>query len=194
MGVLIRSTARRRGRWISVAALAVTLVAAPATAGGGGAPQGPTIAEVKAALLYNFAKFTEWPALPSAGLIVLCVAGDEPVADALATIVGGHDINGHKLEVWRPRDTGTWRLCHVLFIAGRDVESSASVLIALKLLPVLTVSDGTAFSERYGIIELYLANGKFGFAINIDAAERSRLRLSSHLLGLARVVRDSHGH
>ena len=63
---------------------------------------------------------------------------------------------------------------------------------AIKTLPVLTVSDGKGFSQAGGIIELYVEGGRMRFAINVDAAERSGLRLSSRLLGLAKVVRDGH--
>jgi hypothetical protein len=62
----------------------------------------------------------------------------------------------------------------------------------IKTLPVLTVSDGKGFSLAGGIIELYVERGRTRFAINIDAAERSALRLSSRLLGLAKVIRNDH--
>jgi hypothetical protein len=63
---------------------------------------------------------------------------------------------------------------------------------SIKTLPVLTVSDGERFSEAGGIIELYIDGGRIRFAINVDAAERSGLRLSSRLLGLAKIMRDRH--
>ena len=69
---------------------------------------------------------------------------------------------------------------------------SAAGLDSVRMLPVLTISDGKGFSETGGVIELYLQAGKMAFAINVDAAERSGVRLSSRVLGLARIRRDPH--
>ena len=72
-----------------------------------------------------------------------------------------------------------------------EVSSDISVKAAfLYMLPVLTVGDGKGFSHAGGIIELFVEGGKMRFAINMDAAERAGLHLSSRLLGLAKVVRD----
>ena len=65
-------------------------------------------------------------------------------------------------------------------------------LDGIKTLPVLTVSDRRGFSEWGGIIEMYIESGRMRFAVNVDAAEHSGLRLSSRLLGLAKVIRNGH--
>jgi hypothetical protein len=194
MDVPVRSTLGHRGRRLGVAslALAMALIAAP----GMGADRSTNVVTdvaVKAAFLYNFAKFTEWPALPSGAPIVLCVVGDEGIAVALVETVRDQNINGHLLEVRRAQDSATWRNCHLLFIPDAEAQRSASGLGEIKTLPVLTVSDAKSFSQANGIIELYVDSGRMRFAINIEAAERSGLRLSSRLLGLARVTRNSHG-
>jgi hypothetical protein len=147
---------------------------------------------LKAAFLFNFAKYAEWPALPSGAPLVVCVVGDEAIASALADTVRGQNISGHALDVTRPQDATTWRACHVLFIADAETRRSASGLDGIKRLPVLTVGDGKGFSLSTGIIELYAEGGRMRFAINVDAAGRSGLRLSSRLLGLAKVIRDAH--
>ncbi len=147
---------------------------------------------LKAAFLYNFAKFAEWPALPSGAPIVVCVVGDDGIAAALGETVRGQNISGHTLAVSLPQDSATWRVCHLLFIADAETRRSAGGLGAIKTLPVLTVSDGKGFSQTAGIIELYVEGDRMRFAINVDAAERSGLRLSSRLLGLAKVVRNGH--
>jgi hypothetical protein len=182
-----------RGRWLGVAsiALAATLIAAPGTAAGNGPDVASDVA-VKAALLYNFAKFTEWPALPSGAPIVVCIVGDDGIAAALVETVRGQNINGHTLDVSRPQDSATWRICHLLFIANAETRRSADGLGGIKTLPVLTVSDGKSFSQADGIIELYVEGGRMRFAINVDAAEGSGLHLSSRLLGLAKVIRNGH--
>jgi hypothetical protein len=145
---------------------------------------------VKAAFLFNFAKFAEWPELPSGSPIILCVVGNESIAVALAETVHGQNIGGHPLDVLRP-DSAAWRTCHLLFVADADVRRSSAGLSAIKALPVLTISDSKGFAQGGGMIELYVDAGRMRFAINVDATARSGLRLSSRLLGLANVVRDS---
>jgi hypothetical protein len=189
MNVPVMFTPRFHGGWRAVASivLAATHIAAPGIA----ADVASGVA-VKAALLYNFAKFAEWPDLPSGVPIVVCVVGNDPIATALVDTVRGQNISGHTLEVRRAQESTAWRVCHLLFIGNAETRQSAGGLGGLKALPVLTVSDGKGFSEAGGIIELYVEGGRMRFAINVDAAERSGLHLSSRLLGLAKVIRDGH--
>ena len=193
MDVLTTSAPRARDRRCAVAciALAATLFAASGMAAGDGRDGASDVA-LTAALLYNFAKFTKWPALSPGAAIVFCVVGDNAIAAALVETVGAQKIGGHKLEVWRPQDSAAWRTCHVLFIADAETRRSAGGLGGIKTLPVLTVSDGRGFCEAAGIVELYVEDGRMHFAINVDAADQSGLRLSSRLLGLAKVIRNPH--
>jgi hypothetical protein len=167
--------------------LAATLITVPAIAGSRHELAAQEVAAVKAAFLYNFAKFTEWPALPPGLPIVFCVVGDEGIATALAHTVRGQNVNDHPLDVSRPQDSATWRVCQLLFIAEAEARRSAGGLSRIKTLPVLTVSDGKDFIEAGGIIELYVESGRMRFAINANAAELRGLRLSSRLLGLATI-------
>ena len=98
------------------------------------------------------------------------------------------------LDVSRPQDTDAWRNCHLLFIAAAETRRSAGGLGVIKALPVLTVSDYKGFADTDGLIELYVEGGRMRFAINLAAVERSGLRLSSRLLGLARIIRNDHVH
>jgi len=168
--------------------LAAMLVAAPGTASG---PQDdiPVVA-VKAAFLYNFAKFTDWPAFPANAPLAICIVGDDGIAEALLETVRHQKIDGHPIEVRRPESIQMWWSCHELFIAEGETRRFASGLTAVKTMPVLTVSDEKGFAQTGGIIELYVEGGRTRFAINLDAAGRPGLRLSSRLLGLAKVVRD----
>jgi len=182
---------RVRGAWLGVAsiALATAICAPPGIAAGGGADL-PRDVDLTAALLFNFARFTEWPALSPAAPIAICVVGDDRIAGAVVGAVREQNINGHKLDVSRRQDSATWRACNMLFIADAETRRSARGLDGLKTLPVLTVSDGKGFAEAGGIIELYVEGGRMRFAINLDAAEQSGLRLSSRLLGLAKIIRN----
>jgi hypothetical protein len=188
------STLRFRGGRLGVMriALAATLLAATGVATVGAQSHTASDVAVKAAFLYNFVKFAEWPALASSAPISVCVVGDEAIAAALVETMRGKNISGHALEVWRPEDSATWRTCSLLFVADVETRRFTGGLSGVRTLPVLTVSDGKGFSRAGGIIELYVESGRMRFAINVDAAERSGLHLSSRLLGLAKVVRDSH--
>ena len=147
---------------------------------------------LKAAFMLNFAKFIEWPALPAGAPIAVCIVGDEGVAAALVLTVRGQHISGHALDVSRPQNSAMWRDCHLLFIADGQFQRSSVELGGIRTLPVLTVSDGKGFADTGGIIELYLEGDRIRFAINVDAAERSGLHVSSRLLGLAKIVRTPH--
>lgn len=178
-----RTRIRRWSHRFAGIALATTMLATPALA----ATDAQEIA-VKAALLFNFAKFTEWPALPPGAPLVLCVAGDDAIETALAEIVRGQKIGGRPVESRRSQDPSSWRNCHLLFVAEAEVGRGA--LKAVENQAVLTVSDARGFAGAGGIIELYLDGGRMRFAINVDAAARAGIVLSSRLLGLARIVRN----
>ena len=170
-------------------ALVATLTAAAEIAAGIGADAARDV-DVKAALLYNFARFATWPALSSDAPIIVCVVGDDRIADALIATVGKQRINDHALSVLRPRDGAAWRSCHLLFIADAEVRRPGRGVGGIRKLPVLTVSDGKGFAQTGGIIELFVEAGRMRFAINIDAAGQAGLVLSSRLLGLAKIIRD----
>ena len=176
---------------VAILALGAALFATPGIAAKKDSDEPPDVA-LKAAFLFNFAKFAEWPALPVGAPILACVVGDDRIAAALVETVRGQNISGHTVEVSRPQDSATWRTCQLLFISDAEARRAAGGLADITTLPVLTVGDGKGFSQAGGIIELYVEGQRMRFAINTDAAERAGLRLSSRLLGLARVVRDDH--
>jgi hypothetical protein len=185
--------ARLRGHGRSVAtALVIAALAAPPGARDVDAQVSTDVA-VKAALIYNFAKFAEWPALRTDDPIVVCIVGDDPIADEFVAAVRGQKISGHALDLGRPRNSGEWPGCQVLFIAGAQFRQLKAGLAGIKAAPILTVSDGEGFAKSGGIIELYVEKGLMRFAINLDAVQRSGLNLSSRLLGLARLMRDATG-
>jgi len=173
-----------------IALLLVTGLLAPPPAG---AATAPSNAAIKAAFLFNFAKFTEWPSLAAGAPIVACIADDEDIAAELTQIVQGQTIGGRAIAVRQPQDNAFWGECQMLFVGESASRRFAANAPALRTQRILTVSDRKDFSRSGGIVELYLEQGRLRFAINLDAAERAGLRLSSRLLGLAKVVRDGPG-
>ncbi len=187
MGVLttVSPRARRVRLGMACVLLAATFVAPPTSA----ADTEPDIVALKAAFLYNFAKFAEWPNLPPGAPLVLCIVGDDAIAAALVGTIHGQNIGGHSVEVSRPSVIAAWTGCHLLFIAHGAAPRAAG-LVGIKTQPILTVSDVKDFSQAGGMIELFVEGGRIRFAINVDAVDRAGLRISSRLLGLAKIIKS----
>ena len=175
-----------------IAGLLTAFTAVAGTVRANGGADVASDVEVKAAFLYNFAKFTQWPAFPADASLVLGVLGDDAVGAALTETIRGQLIDGHGLEVRRLGGETSARSCHVLFVAGSEVRRVSSMLDQVRTLPILTVSDGAGFAQTSGMIELFVEGGHMRFAVNVDSVERAQLHLSSRLLGLAKIVRSAH--
>jgi hypothetical protein len=176
-----------RGPTHSLLAIALAwAVVAEASLGG----QVVTQPALKAAFLYNFAKFAEWPSdAASTTPLTLCVIDDNAVDDALSQLVRGSVISGRPVAVQRGRHDRL-RACHLAYFGGTDADRAIAMLDEIKGAPVLTVSDGEQFARMGGVIGLFLEDGKMRFAVNADAAQRGGVRLSSRLLTLAKLVKD----
>jgi hypothetical protein len=159
---------------------------APGTSG-----QEAVEAALKAAYLYSFARFTEWPAdtLGATAPLAFCIA-DAPVAAALEQITAGRSIGPHALVVQRVAIGAPLPTCHVLYTSHLDPQQVADVVAATRGVSVLSVSDAERFTAHGGVAQFFVENARLRFSINVDAAARARLRLSSNLLGLATIVRD----
>lgn len=143
---------------------------------------------VKAAYIYNFAKFTEWPAAAGAAAsLVACALGEDPLAHALSALTGKR-IGERRLEVRQVRDPESAEGCHILYLARPEAEHLAEVLAALDHRPVLTVGDTPGFAERGGMIGLVVLDRRVRFHINAAAVEGAGLNISSKLLKLAVTV------
>ena len=150
----------------------------------------PSEARLKAAFVYRFAQFVEWPdhALARRDAVDVCVLEPNPFEDVLHTLVEGESIGRLPLRVRAVSTPASASACHVLFLPEQSAAREAT-LRAVASLPVLTVSDAPRFLESGGIIQVGVAGGNMRFAVNLDAARASRLRLSAQLLRLAISVR-----
>jgi len=153
------------------------------------AAQAVTQPALRAAFLYNFAKFTEWPT-DAASPLTLCVVDDTAVEDALGELVGSSLINGRAVTISRGVSGARLRSCHLLYLGEADTGRAAAILDELQGAPVLTVSSGDAFVRGGGMVGLFVEDGRMRFAINPDAAQRAGVRLSSRLLKLAKILKD----
>ncbi len=181
--------------------LALILVAAVAVSGSvpqaGAQSDPPTEYQIKAAFLYNFAKFVEWPAdaFPDPHApIVVGIVGEDPFGSVLDKIVLGKSVNGRELLIKRFKPGPDLRNCHILFISSSEKKHLAPILESLQGSSVLTVGETDRFVQSGGVVNFILEENKVRFEINSDAAGRARLKISSKLLALARIVANQpHG-
>ncbi len=145
--------------------------------------------DVKAAFLYNFTRFTQWPPgifRDAHTPLILCVIGENPFGDALNAVARKRS-NGRPVHVLLDVDTTHIGQCHVAFFAFSEriaIEDHLSRITG----PVLTVSDIPDFSERGGMIQLNRIGNRIRFEVNLAAARDHNLTISSKLLKLASSV------
>jgi len=147
--------------------------------------------EIKAAFLFNFAKFVDWPASSFAGRdspIVIGVLGSDPFGGVLDSTLRNEDVKGRKLVVKRSNQLGDLKGCHIVFVSSSEQSHVGSIIQELKDRPVLTVGDMPGFAGHGGIVNFIMRDRKVGFEINPAAADKAGLKISSQLLRLAKIV------
>lgn len=152
--------------------------------------------KVKAAYVYNFAKFATWPASAfesDVAPLVIGVVGPDDIAGVLERVVSGKTVNGRSIEVRRIADisdstAAALRDCHLLYVCACESDHVAQLWRMMEHQPVLVVSDMDGFAERGGMIGLALDGSRIVFEIHRGAVERAGLQLSAKLLKLARIV------
>jgi len=149
------------------------------------APAAVPLEQLKAAFLYNFALFVEWPVTPK-GEFNLCLVGSErfEAADALS----GKKVGGATVRVRRPAKLDELRSCHMLYLSGSDRNALERARSAVETAPVLTVADAIDAGGNPAMISLITENSHLSFDIDMHAAARVGIKISSRLLRLARRV------
>lgn len=151
----------------------------------------PTEYQVKAAYLFNFLKFVEWPEDPSTdprGKWVIGFVGDTPIADELTRLVEGKIVLGRDLQVKKFQAADHLHGCNILFISESEKKRLPSILAELRDSSVLTVADMSDFTSLGGMIQFVLEDSRVRLAIDVGATGRAHLKVSSKLLSLARSV------
>lgn len=146
-----------------------------------------TEASLTAAYIYNFAKFTEWPAqvVPATEPLLLCVLGDPAIGEALERAVKGRVLEGRSLGVSQVAPAGPVKGCHILYLTGMTAIQAAQLVAGLRDTPVLTISDLDGFTKLGGIAQFFFEDGRLRFSVHVESAKRARLQISSVLLRLA---------
>jgi YfiR/HmsC-like len=171
--------------FITCVALAISVQGAPATTSAADEYR------VKAAVVYNIARFVDWPsaAFAEAGSpLVVCVVGVDPFGSALDDALQGRTVKGRPVEIRRSHDLGVG--CHVVFIAFSEHKRVEDIIYRLGSTAALSISEVDRFTHRGGIIGLRMDGS---FDINATAADRANLTMSARLLALASSVRVAGG-
>jgi hypothetical protein len=140
---------------------------------------------VKAAFLYNFAKFIEWPAQDT-GPIVLGVLGRDPFGAILDQTVEQKSINGRPLVIRRFANVPQAKECHIVFVGTSEKARFAEILPRLASFGILTVGEHHGFLQAGGMINFVVQDNNVHFEINPEAVRRPGIHISSNLLKLSR--------
>lgn len=198
--------ARRRWRsgrglsWAAALLLVPLSTAAPPAApwpgnAGGVAPEAPpgTLSEyrIKGAFLYKFVAYTTWPSSAFEGdedPIVLALLGGHPHAGDVEEVLRGKTVGDRVLVVRHAASLEECAGAHVVYSMGENELLEEELIERHRQVPSLLLSDAESFAERGGTMCFFLADGKLRFAINKRRAEKSKLKISSELLKLAKIV------
>jgi YfiR/HmsC-like len=148
----------------------------------------PTEYQIKAAFLFNFARFVQWPprAMPNAtSPMVIGVLGQNPFHEDLARTIQNKTVDDHPIQVKEYGSLAEATNCHILFISTSEKARMPKIINGLKGTSVLTVGEMDQFTESGGMINFVLQGTKIRFQINNDAATSAGLKISSKLLALA---------
>ncbi len=172
---------------VLLTAAVVTLLASS----GADALQARSEYELKAAYLYSFGRFVEWPAGDprASGDFIICVLGSDPFGPALDATVSGVTLRGRKVVGRRLSTAAGAADCHILFISASEERQLETIVGSLAQAGVLTVSDIPRFVGRGGMIQFVVSGGRVRFEIDLRPARDANLTLSSELLRVAAAVR-----
>jgi hypothetical protein len=186
---------RRPPRWlpdratllVALTALLCLLASAEHRADGQPVDEG----QMKAVFVVNFLRFVEWPSTnvaPAPAPLVVAVLGDREFIDKLRDYASTQSVSGHSIEVKtveRPEDA---RGAHVLFIGTSESANVPAIVKLAETSALLTVGDTDGFARAGVILNLYTVDSRVRIEANPAAASRTGLRLSAHLLRIARIV------
>lgn len=158
------------------------------------AQEGASYETIKAHFVFNFLKFVQWPKEAfenKKSPIVIGVFTNEDFSRKLEAIVRGKTIGDRPVEVVQSDDVKDLLACHLVYFEGHNEKDLAKAVHAFEKGHTLTVGDARTFSDEGGIIRLFQERKKVRFEVNLRAARKKELKVSSKLLGLAAIVRGS---
>lgn len=186
---------RRGGNRRALGRVAASWLAALLFIGWAGRVLGQTSAsseyQVKAAFLFHFAQFVEWPPetfKDATSPVTYCTAGADPFHGVLEAGLDRKTIGGRPIRVLHFKQAQEIQGCQVLFVGTQEKKFISTILANVRATPVLTVGESENFARQGGMIGFFLEDNKVRFEINLDAAEQAKLKISARLLTLAKTV------
>jgi len=152
--------------------------------------QTPTEYQLKAAVIYNFPKFVDWPDADPNLPIVIGILGDDPFGHDIDRTINGKTANGRALVIKRFSSLQSLTACQILFVSSSQRGNLRQIFAMASSVGALTVGESDHFAEAGGMIHLTMVNSKVRLVINQAAAERAGLKISAKLLSLAQVIRN----
>jgi hypothetical protein len=148
--------------------------------------------EIKAAFLYNFGRYVEWPAASfhdANSPFVIGVLGKDPFGAVLDEIAGSKKVDGRRIVVRRFTAMAEYQTCHILFVAAEAApEQKVAAMAMARSSPVLLVGEENEFNRHGGVIRLFVEENKIRFEVNVVTAKQKQLKISSKLLSLAKIT------
>lgn len=148
--------------------------------------------QVKAAFIFNFTQFIEWPAdaFPNEGApFVVAVVGKDPFDGALEKIMSGKTVRGRSIEVQHFATAADIKHCQILFVPASEDASLGDILAKTAKDSVLVVGESDSVMDAGAAVRLFLEDAKMRFELNTDVCDAAKLRVSSKLMRLARLYK-----
>ena len=178
---------------VAVIRLALALLALVAAGPAAADSHAPLERAVKAAFVYKFLAYVDWPAHAfdsPAGPLLIGVVGSDSIAAELTHAVAGRAVGTHAIQVRRLKEGESAVGMHVLFVGRGEASRLPAIARAMQGQPTLIVTEWPGALSAGSMINLVVApDGRVRFEVALDAAERAGLRLSSRMLALAQSVR-----
>lgn len=148
--------------------------------------------QLKAAVVYNFAKFVEWPPQSFTNAndpIAVCVLGQNPFGGWLSETLAGRTAGGRPFVIRHASEPQQVGHCQILFVSSSERKRFRAVLAEVKADGVLTVGDTPGFAALGGVVNLRLDGDTVRMEVNVKSAEQKKLQISAKLLSLAQIVK-----
>jgi hypothetical protein len=144
---------------------------------------------VKAAFIYNFTKFIEWPGAAGTSPFSICILGDDPFEAAIERQTKGKTANGRPFQVRRLRDAAEAKQCQIVFVRETEMSKVAKLIDATKGTPVLTVGESGDFARLGGMIFLSRENNHVSVVVHKAATDNAGFKISANLMTLAKIYK-----
>ena len=182
----ILNRGERRHRVLPVTFLLILLLALPARFAG----QEQDEYAVKAAFLFNFTRFVEWPQANGSSPFGICILGDDPFEAIIDKLTQGKTAVGRTIQVRRIKSAADAKSCQIAFVSTAERSKAAMLVDAVRGTPVLTVGETQEFLHMGGMIALPMEAHHVNIVISTTVAQSANLKISAKLLTLAKIYKS----